>query len=83
MGRRYAADSKKQAQLSAQLLHKTATFCMRCADPQSTTRNIFRSAYFIKRFRNQCLRPLRQPIESAEYVLIKYAKRLADAGIEP
>ena len=29
------------------------------------------------------MRPLRRPIESAQYVSIKYTERLKDAGVEP
>jgi len=29
------------------------------------------------------MRPLRRPIESAQYVSIKYTERLEDAGVEP
>jgi transposase InsO family protein len=40
-----------------------------------------------KRLTHYCGRltndPLRRPIESAQYVSIKYTERLADAGIEP
>jgi len=32
---------------------------------------------------NSKTRPLRRPVESAQYVSIKYTERLAEAGIEP
>ena len=32
---------------------------------------------------NSCQRLLRRPVESAQYLSIKYAERLADAGLEP